>query len=171
MQRHVSPHISVRHDGAVNQEVKVLSEQLSIQFGSYPGGGRGQLRQSKPWGQSSALGGVATVWAATRVNPEQASKVKSRMLTRLRYGEGRWVVGKRSIKAPAAILRGSGSGTYGRLIGQRGRPTGDEGRDLQRIVRMRSLWESERFIVPGKSGNADGGKGPHFWNAFEETKG
>jgi|GEM_PF-2686404 len=34
--------LSVRHEGAINQGVKVSSEQLSIQFGSYPSGGRRQ---------------------------------------------------------------------------------------------------------------------------------
>jgi len=117
-----NPHFSVRHEGAINLEVKVLSEQLSIQFGSYPGGVCGQLQVLKPRGQSSTKGGDATVWAATRVNPEQASKVQSRTPTRLRYGEGRGVSGKRSTRAPLTVLRGSGSGTYGELIGQRGRP-------------------------------------------------
>ena len=36
-----------------------------------------------------ALGGRATLQAVTRVNLEQASKVKMWMPTRLRYGEGR----------------------------------------------------------------------------------
>jgi hypothetical protein len=31
-------------------------------------------------------------------------------------------------------------------------------------------WDSERVIVPVKSGNADGGKGPYFRNAFKEAK-
>jgi RNA-directed DNA polymerase len=30
--------------------------------------------------------------------------------------------------------------------------------------------DSERLIVPGKPGNAGGGKGPHFWNAFDGDK-
>jgi hypothetical protein len=37
----------------------------------------------------AALGGRAIRQAITRVKPEQASKVKVRTPTRLRYGEGR----------------------------------------------------------------------------------
>jgi hypothetical protein len=40
-------------------------------------------------GQESALGRAATLQAVTRVKPEQASKVKSWMPTRLLTGEGR----------------------------------------------------------------------------------
>ena len=36
----------------------------------------------------AALGGRATRWVINRVKPEQASKVKSRMPTRLNDGEG-----------------------------------------------------------------------------------
>src|SRR5947208_2331240 len=40
-------------------------------------------------GQESAVGRAATLQAVTRVKPEQASKVKSWMPTRLLTGEGR----------------------------------------------------------------------------------
>ena len=40
-------------------------------------------------GQESACGRAATLQAVTRVKPEQASKVKSWMPTRLLTGEGR----------------------------------------------------------------------------------
>ena len=40
-------------------------------------------------GQESAFGRAATLQAVTRVKPEQASKVKSWMPTRLLTGEGR----------------------------------------------------------------------------------
>ena len=40
-------------------------------------------------GQKSAVGRAATLQAVTRVKPEQASKVKSWMPTRLLTGEGR----------------------------------------------------------------------------------
>ena len=117
----------MRHEGAISLEVRVLSEQLLIRFGSYPGGAFGRLEVSKSRGQSSTQGGDATVQAATRVNAEQASKVKIGAPIRLRYGEGRCASGKRSTRAPLAVLRGSGNGMYGELIGQRGRPVAGEG--------------------------------------------
>lgn len=46
--RRSSLHFSVRHDGATNQEGKVLREQLSIRFSSYPGVERGQPSRRSP---------------------------------------------------------------------------------------------------------------------------
>ena len=42
------------------------------------------------------------------------------------------------------------------------------------VPKCRMSWrpdrESERVIVTRKPGNAEGGKDPHFWNAFEEAE-
>jgi len=50
----------VRHEGAINQGVKVSPEQLSIQFGSYPSGGRRQ-RPRRSLGDNVHFG-----WASNR---------------------------------------------------------------------------------------------------------
>jgi hypothetical protein len=44
--------------------------------------------------------------AATRVNPEQASKVKVWTPTRFSDGEGRGAAGKQPTRAPVAVHRG-----------------------------------------------------------------
>ncbi len=54
--------------------MEVLPEQFSDRLGSYLGGASRQRDVSKPQGQGPALGGSASMQAATRVNPEQASK-------------------------------------------------------------------------------------------------
>ena len=102
--------------------------------------------------------------AITRVNPEQASKVKSWTPTRPNIGEGRRARGKRPTNAPVVVHRGMGNGTHGRFSGQRGKPTADE--RLRRSTRPRgwwSAWVSERLTVLLKPGNAGGGKEPRFW--------
>ena len=48
-----------------------------------------------------------------------------------------------------------------------GDPSLTRGRNLQQCIRYWSGRESERVILPVMSGNADGGKGPYFWRAFE----
>jgi hypothetical protein len=65
----------------------------------------------------SALGGLATLRAATRVNPEQAPKVKLSASTRLSNGEDRRAADKKPSSASAAVDRGSGSSTQGRSFG------------------------------------------------------
>jgi hypothetical protein len=50
---------------------------------------------------------------------------------------------------------------------KRGRSTCDEGSDLNDAVRRRSVWKSDRIVVPLKPGNSGGGKDPDFWCAFE----
>jgi len=63
-----------------------------------------------------------------------------------------------------------GSACWEGDLGEWGNPrTG--GVELQRSrFGGRPDWDSERVIVPLKPGNAGGGKGPHFRNAFEEAK-
>jgi len=143
--------------------MRVLPKQLPIRFGSYPGAGVGQPALAKPWGQKSAKGGPANVRAVTRVNSEQASKVQLWMPSRLRNGEGLHAATKESAEAVAAIHRGSGDGTYGRLSVQRGRSAHTRGRGPRQ---ERSFWcarKSERPIVLQKRSNVRGGKGPYFW--------
>ncbi len=91
--------------------MKVLPEELSVQLGSYPDGDVSKLR-----GQESALGGPANPRAGTRVNSEQASKVKEWTPTRLNNGEGRVVRARESVHAPELVRRGSGHGTQDKAI-------------------------------------------------------
>jgi hypothetical protein len=118
-------------------------------------------------GQESAFGRAATLQAVTRVKPEQASKVKSWMPTRLLTGEG----------------RANGEETDKHLFG----PPGYWARHVRKVIWViggdprlvevapptpSSGWgptrKSERVTVPSNPGNAGGGKGPHFRCALEE---
>jgi hypothetical protein len=60
------------------------------------------------------------------VKPEQASKVKSRTPTRLRFGEGPRGTGKQPTDAPVPVHRGSGHGTLEGEPGNWGRPVSGE---------------------------------------------
>jgi hypothetical protein len=53
------------------------------------------------------LGELASSQAATRVNLEQASKMKLWTPTRLRFGEGQRVSGKKPTETPDIVHRGS----------------------------------------------------------------
>jgi len=96
------------------------------------------------------------------VNPEQASKVKSRMPIHQRTGEGRCA----SIQTEVfdAIRRGSGNGTHARLHTERGRSRSVAGSasDALRVEQRCWRWpvgKSERPVVvvmAGKAGPAGG---------------
>ena len=73
------------------------------------------------------MGGRAIWRAVTRVKPEQASKVKMWMPTRLKNGEGR-VSGEAIDTSTCSIHRGSGHGMWKGDPGNRGRPVAGEGR-------------------------------------------
>ncbi len=55
----------------------------------------------------SGLAGLASAQAATRVNPEKASKVLSLVPTLLGEGEGRWTMGEQSTIDSIVTSRGS----------------------------------------------------------------
>ena len=55
-------------------------------------------------------------------------------------------------------------------LGNVGGPSRVRGSDPQQSFRFWLGRDSERGIVPVKSGNADGGKAPYFWSAFEEDE-
>ena len=145
--------------------------EWTVHHGSYPDGLSRCRRcwhrvEPKLRGQQAALGGPANLQAATRVNPEQASKVKSRMSTRLNYGEDRRVPEKQPSLASGAIRRGNGSGMQRRKRRQRGRPERVGDRCPQRFLGERSARDSEGLIVLVKPGNSGGGKEPYFKDAF-----
>ena len=104
------------------------------------------------------------------MNPEQAPK-----------GSCKWrpdsVAGK--AEAPEAgetaerlvTCRGSGGGTQREGASLVGRPIVER----ESLTRNRSLgggprWESEGLTVPGKPGNAGGGKEPWFWVLRKEQR-
>jgi hypothetical protein len=163
--RAASLHCSVRHEGACLQQMEVLSVEWTVHHGSDPDGWCGRLPRSKLRGQQAASGGPAKPQAATRVNPEQASRVTSRTPTRLRNGEGRRVLVRQPSTASSTVRRGSGSGMWGRSHGQRGRPGKVRARRSQRPLGGRPDRESDGLVVPTKPINAGGGKGPDFWSA------
>ena len=142
--------------------MEVPPKQLSVRFGSYPSGRCGQPRVPKPRGHRPTQGGSASIRAVTRVNPEQASKVMMRMPTRLSNGEGRRAKEKQPTRASFVIAGVMGVARVKGSCTQRGRPDRVRGCDSRRRIRRRPGRESERLVVPGKPGNAGGGKGPHF---------
>ena len=147
--------------------MKVLPVEGVVRHGSYSGSPARQLTGLKPRGQQAVEDGPANPQAATRVNPEQASKVKSWTPTRLNNGEGRRAPGKKPLTAPGAVHRGRGSGMWGRARTQRGRPGWARGRSPQRVLGARPYRDSEGPVVPLKPGNFGGGTGPYFWNASQ----
>jgi hypothetical protein len=147
--------------------MQVLPVEEVVHHGSHPDGSGWRRPGPKLRGQKAVPDGPANPQAATRVNPEQASKVKLRTPTRLNNGEGRRAPGKQPPIAPGAVRRGNGSGMRGRVHVQRGRPGRERGRHPRRPFGGRSDRESEGLVVPMKPGNAGGGKGPCFWDACE----
>lgn len=114
-------------------------------------------------GKRSASGGSASMQAVTRVNSEQASKVKMRVPTGLRYREGRCVVGKQPTFAPATTAGVVETACGQRHGAQRGRSLHDEGKLRPRTVEShRSAVMSDRLIVVLKRRNGRGAKGPDF---------
>ena len=105
-------------------------------------------------------GDSASVQAVTRVNAEQASKRTMRRPTRLPF-RGRligWVSEQEYVQP---LRRGSGdSSTQGKRT-QHGKPRGVVSDDQleAREGQAGRPGVAERFVVPGKPGNAGGGKG------------
>jgi hypothetical protein len=106
----------------------------------------------------------ANLWAVTRVNPEQASKVRDvdadSALTGGRPPRG----GEAPTHAATAVHRGRGSGTWGwfsvatwEARARRAVAT------LDITSRWWSARVSERLRVLRKRRNGRGGKEPHFW--------
>ena len=126
---------------------------------------------SKPRGQRSALGGSASVRAATRVKPEQAPKAWMRAPSLLSLDEGRRGRSDRPTQEDRSARRGSGRSTYARGDWQHGRPVARPGRPGTGPFGGRARQASEGPIVPAKLGNASGGKGPWFGVRLDEPRG
>jgi hypothetical protein len=135
--------------------MKVLFEQLSVQFDSYPWGG---------WGNSPVLSdgdkGPQEVVAEQRcgpqraVNPEQASKVLSCPPTRLPHGEGRCGPGKQPTRAPGAGTGVMGAArTEGSLgnVGSPGREAGSRPATAQKVPVPPGIGEAHGTEETGES--------------------
>ena len=154
--------VRVCHEGTENQWVQVPPEHVSVQLGSYPGDERGQLRWSKPRRQKVHLVHRANWRAVTRVNPEQASKVRDVDADSALTGGRPSRSGEAPTHAATAVHRGSGSGTSGRFSVATWEVRSAEGVILD-VVLAAAGRTSERPIVLRKPRNGGGGKGPHFW--------
>jgi hypothetical protein len=153
--------------------MKDPSEESMGHLGSHPGaalprGTRRSLGKERP-----SPDGRANPRAATRVNPEQASKRTLRTPTRSEDGAGRRALDSSTpMQESCAVRRGSGSGEWRRTCVQRGRPTRAGVSAPRRALARgaRPARESEGSTVPTRPGNAGGGKGPCFWDACEGAK-
>src|SRR3954452_23392271 len=104
--------------------------------------------------------------AATGVKPEEASKVKMRMPTRLGNGEGR-ADGEAIDTRTRLDPPWDGARHAGRVMRVSGGDPSRLGLAAPTPHRRRVGRESERAIRPGRPGNAGGGKGPYFWCALD----
>ncbi len=99
------------------------------------------------------------------VNPEQASKVKSRMPIHQRTGEGR----RASIPTEVfdAIRRGNGNGTHARLRTERGRSQSVGAGMGPNTARKRAVadWEVGKARSSCEAANPGGAKGPCLGHA------
>jgi hypothetical protein len=101
--------------------------------------------------------------AATCVQPEQASKVKSRGPTGLNNWEGRWSPWEQPTDDREVARRGKGRGTPTQHTEQHGRSSPVRGRASRFTFRVELSWKSEGLIVPltlGGECNHRGGKEP-----------
>src|ERR1051325_6018185 len=92
--------------------------------------------------------GEARLWAVTRVNAEQASKVKSRRRApneRAKAAAG-WALNRMAHSG----RRGNGNGTQARFQAKRGRSRVPGAVWPQRRERRRGIGKSERVVVPWK---------------------
>src|SRR5712691_7412170 len=119
---------------------------------------------SKPRGQRPVFqGGSASVRAATRVKPEQASKGVMRAPSLLTEDEGRrgWPDAPTCDGRPAR--RGMGRSTYAyAMTCNTGALSSCQGDLATTPIESRARQASEGLIVPMKLGNASGGKEPWF---------
>jgi len=116
---------------------------------------------SKLQGQKSMSDRLATVRAATRVKPEQASKELMRESSRPDNGEDQWGPGGRT-EALGRTRRGIGRSTYRGHTTQHGR-SATEDRNTGHLSVEDGPWQkSEEPIRAMKPGNAGRAKGLWF---------
>lgn len=144
--------------------MRVPPGQLSVRSGSYPDGGWGNPTRRSSGDKGLPWADRANLWAATRSESRAGSESIVVTPTRRVSGEGRRIASKQPTRALAVVTGVLGAARREGSSTQRGRP--DEMRCSQRAATVSSgtavSRESERLIVPGKPGNAGGGKGPWF---------
>jgi hypothetical protein len=143
------------------QLVRVQSKELSVYLGSYLGGVMGDCGGEAPGTQAYMSGRSASVRAATRVKPEQASKAVTRGSSRPDNGEDQWRPCGRT-EAHGRTRRGIGRSTYTSHTTQRGRSVAVQRDPLQLHSRWGLGQKSEEPIGARKLGNAGGAKGLWF---------
>lgn len=149
------------------QRVKVPPEELSVRLGSYPGDGMGDL-PSKPRGKEPMRDRLASVRAATRVKPEQASKVQMGATSRRPNGEVRRGASEQPTDE-AHLLPGvmGAARTHAATCDTGDLPRCPQGNHL---VGGGPRQKSEEPIVPMKPGNSGGGKGLWFEVRLDEMR-
>jgi hypothetical protein len=125
---------------------------------------------SKLQGQKSMSDRLATVRAATRVKPEQASKELTRESSRPDNGEDQWCSCQRT-EAQGHARRGIRRSTYRGHTAQHGRSAPEDQNTGHLSVEDRPGQKSEEPIRAQKPGNAGRAKGLWFGvcrNEFDE---
>ena len=148
--------------------MEVQPQELSVCLGSYLGGATGDQCVEAPGTEVYMIGRSASVRAATRVKPEQASKDLMRGSSRPDNGEDQRGPGERT-EAPGRPRRGIGRSTYRRHTRQRGRSALVFSTGRQRHERGWPAQKSEEPIVARKPGNAGRAKGLWFGVCRNET--
>jgi hypothetical protein len=147
--------------GQSTQPVQVRPQDVSVHLGSASGGGEGD-QPVEALGREARVSGSASVRAATRVKPEQASKGLMRAPSPFSKDEGRCGRPDAPTDEGRPARRGSGRSTYARGDWQHGRPVVLAGQAANGPAEGRVGQASEGPIVLTKPSNAGGGKGPWF---------
>jgi hypothetical protein len=140
-----------------------------VHFGSYPGGGEGD-RTVEALGTRAHEGGSASMQAATRVKPEQASKDLMRVPSRPDNGEGSRDRSEQPTREDRSTLRGIGRSMHAHGGRQHGRPAVERRNCRNRPEEVGRAQVSEGLIVPMKPVNAGGGKEPWFGACSDELR-
>ena len=149
--------------------MRVQPEELSVCLGSYLGDAMGDqcVEASGTWAYE--VGGSASVRAATRVKPEQASKDLMRVPSRPDNGEGHRCL-LRTTDSGRRTLRGIRRSTHTSTKPQRGRSASEHAPSgVQRLYWSRPGQKSEEPIVARKPGNVGGAKGLWFGVRLDES--
>jgi len=141
-----------------------------VHLGSYPGGVEGD-RNVEALGTWAHEGGSASMRAATRVKPEQASKSLMGAPSRPDNGEGRRDRLEEPSREDRSALRGIGRSTHANGGGQHGIPVAERRGCRERPMAAGPSQESEGLIVPTRPVNAGGGKEPWFGVRPDELTG
>lgn len=163
----VSSFRRVCRETAEMSPVEVRPKESSVHLGSYPSERKGD-RPLEASGTGGPFSGSASVRAATRVKPEQASKSEMRMPSLHDEGEGRWLWSEQPIEddqSTAGVMGAARTHTSKRDTGDL--PWCDRSRNGRRGWPTQ---ESEGLIVALKPGNAGGAKEPWFRVRLEEPR-